>query len=247
MKRLIFATTLLLSFTKAFGQPPSYDDLNILYADGRYEKLVASASHYTEKDDTKKDALPQMWLGRGLYKISMSGTDDERFKNAYKESVGAVGKAIKLDKSGEVQSQYSEFFEEFKMSLVNMIRPDVENGDFKKASPWITKYYKLNMKSIGTKYLDGVAKFKGGDRSTANTLWKEADTWLAQVNDFDSWSPAEKELLKLGVMSTADAYVTAKQVDKAKTLLGKVKQWYEENEDHPADEEFMEKYNSIVN
>ena len=114
MKKLVLATALLFAgYVSAQG--PAYDDLRILYADGNYDKLVKSSESYTQKDKSKMDALPYMWLARGLYKISQSGTADEKYKNAYKEAVGALGKAIKQDKSGDVQREYSEFFQEFKI------------------------------------------------------------------------------------------------------------------------------------
>lgn len=80
-----------------------------------------------------------------------------------------------------------------------------------------------------------------------NIFWKEVDIWLVEVKDFDFWSEVEKELLKMGVMVMVDVYVSVKQVDKVKVLLNKVKQWYEENEDYKVDEEFMVKYDFIVN
>ncbi|MFN5910701.1 MAG: hypothetical protein ACK45H_05135, partial [Bacteroidota bacterium] len=60
------------------AQPPKYDDLKILYADANYEKLVKVAENYSLKEELKKDALPFLWLAKGLYKISLSGTDDEK-------------------------------------------------------------------------------------------------------------------------------------------------------------------------
>ena len=42
----------LLVFTNflSYCQAPDYDDLKILYADGKYEKLVAAADKYTLKE-----------------------------------------------------------------------------------------------------------------------------------------------------------------------------------------------------
>src|SRR4051812_45411801 len=123
MKKLVLAAILFISGF-ASAQAPTYDDLQILYADGNYDKLVKSSESYTQKDKSKTDALPYFWLGRGLYKISQSGSDEEKYKNAYKDAIGAIGKAIKQDKAGDVQREYAEFFEEFKMSLVEMIAND---------------------------------------------------------------------------------------------------------------------------
>lgn len=240
MKKLVLILALLT--TKViFGQAPDYNDLRILYADGNYEKLVKASEKYTLSDKTKAEPLPYMWMARGLYKVSLSGTDDENFKNAYKDAIGVLGKSIKYDKSGDVQREYAEFYDEFKNSMVELIKNEMEVGDFKKASPWILKYFKINMKSAGAKYLDGVCKFKNSDKSGAYTAWKEADLLMKEVTDIAEWSQAEKDLLMLGAMYVADCYVSIKQTDKAKAILGKVAQWFEGNET------FKAKYDEIVN
>lgn len=240
MKKLVVIIALLT--TKVlFGQGPEYNDLRILYADGNYEKLVRASEKYTLNDKTKTDPLPYMWMARGLYKVSLSGTDKEEYKNAYKDAIGVLGKSIKYDKSGDVQREYAEFFDEFKGSLVEAIKNELDAGNFKGASPWVLKYFKLNLKSPGAKYLDGVCKFRNSDKSGANTAWKEADLIMKEITDISSWSQADKDLLMLGAMYVADCYVSIKQVDKAKAILGKVAQWFE------ADETFKAKYDEIVN
>jgi len=240
MKKLVLVTILFISgFASAQG--PGYDDLQILYADGNYDKLIKSSEGYTQKEKSKADALPWFWLGRGLYKVSQSGTDEERYKNAYKDAIAAVGKAIKLDKTGDVQREYAEFFEEFKMSLVEMIANDASLPDYKKASSWVLKYYKLHPNSVGAKYMEGACKFRNADKGGANTIWKEAEKKLASIESLDSWDKADKEILKMGVIETAECYIATRQVDKAKALMGKVAQWYED------DDEFKAKYDEIVN
>ncbi|MDR0803339.1 hypothetical protein [Fluviicola sp.] len=239
MKKFVLIGALLT--TKLLvAQAPEYNDLRILYADGTYEKLVRASEKYALNDKTKSDALPHMWMARGLYKVSLSGTDDEKYKNAYKEAIGELGKSIKYDKSGDVQTEYAEFYDEFKNSLVEMIKNEIETPDYKKAATWVLKYYKINLSSIGAKYLDGVCKYRNSDKGGANTAWKEAETLLKSVSDISSWPKAEQDLLMMGVLQTAECYVSSKQVDKAKATLEKVAQWYEGNED------FKTKYDEIV-
>lgn len=240
MKKILLIGA-IVSSRLLFAQGPEYNDLRILYADGDYEKLVRAAEKYTLNDKSKSDALPHLWMARGLYKVSLSGTDNEKFKNAYKEAVGELGKAIKYDKDGSVQAEYKEFFDEFTNSLVTVIKNDLEIPDYRKASSWVIKYYKINMKSVGSKYLDAVCKYRTGDKGGANTLWREADALLKATPNIDDWTQAEKDLLMIGVMETADCYLTMKQVGKAKEIMGKVAQWYEKNA------EFKEKYDEIVN
>ncbi len=240
MKKLLFLLLLVVAKV-GMAQPPKYDDLLMYYTDENWEKLIKSAEKYTLSDKTKSDPLAHLWLAKGLYKMSLSGTDDETYKNAYKDAIGAMGKFIKLDKSGDIAREEEKFVNEFKMSVVENIGNDM--GNPKKAAGWVTKYYKLDMNSIGAKYLEGACKFLDSDKTSANTLWKDADAKLKAIEStgIDSWMEADKELLKIGVMKTAECYISMKQVEKAKTLLGKVAQWYED------DEAFKEFYDEVVN
>jgi len=241
MKNTLAIFFFLTSFLTLNAQPPKYDDLKILYADANYEKLVKVAENYSLKEELKKDALPFLWLAKGLYKISLSGTDDEKFKNAYKDAIGAIGKALKNDKDGTQLVDHLEFVEEFQMSMVTMIENDLSAKDYNKASGWILKYFKVTKNPIGAKFLDGASKYRKADKGGANTAWKEAETLLGKLTSIDDWTEADKKMLKLGVLETAECYIASKQREKAKTVLNKVAQWFE------GDEDFKAKYDEIVN
>lgn len=241
MKKLIGLVLLLLSATTINAQAPNYDDLKILYADGNYEKLVKVAENYSLKEDLKKDPMPFIWLAKGLYKISLSGTDEEKFKNAYKDAIAAVSKALKNDKDNSALTDHQEFIDEFQMSMVTRIDNDLAANDFNKASGWVIKYYKVTKNPVGAKFLDGASKYRKSDKGGANTAWKEADLMLKDITSIDDWSDADKQILKLGALQTAECYLASKQKEKAKALLNKVAQWYEE------DESFKAKYDEIVN
>lgn len=231
MKKIIFLLMLLFAGLNTNAQAPEYDDLKILFADANYEKLVKVAENYSLKEDLKKDPLPSLWMAKGLYKISQSGTDDEKFKNAYKEAITALGKAMKLDKDGSVLAEHQEFIEKFQLSMIELISNELSAADYNKASGWVLKYYKITRNGVGAKYLDGATKFAKADKGGANTIWKEADALLAKITSIEEWSEADRAMLRMGVLETAQCYVKAKQKDKAKTLLSKVSQWFEVDED----------------
>jgi hypothetical protein len=236
MKNLLLLVV-LFAVKLVHAQAPDYNDLTILYADGNYEKLVKVSEKYTVSEKTKGDALPYMWLGRALYKISLSGTDDEKFKTAYKESFTSIGKCIKLDKDKAVQEEFAEFFDEYKNSVVEAINNELAMP--KKALSWIIKYYKINPVSVGAKYLEAACKFLDNDKTGANVLWKDADKKLSEVKDFETWSEAEKDLLRMGIAKTAECMVKMKQNEKAKALVMKVADWYGDDADF---KEVYEKY-----
>lgn len=242
MKNILNTLILFLSLSAAFGQR-EYDDLRILYADGNYEKLAKAADKYTNSDNTKKDVWPYIWLAKGLYKIHLSGSADPVFKNAYKEAINALNKAIKFDKSGSVMGlqDNAEFLDEIQGSLVEQIENEIAGANYRKAFGWVNSYKKISTNLIGQMLLEGVCKFKTDDKSTAFTLWKTADTQLKGIASVDDWSDADKRMLKLGATQTAECYVSIKKVEDARNILNKVAQWFEDDDD------FRETYNEIVN
>ncbi len=241
MKYILSLLSLCLIALAGNAQPPSYDDLKILYADANYEKLVKVAEKYTDKDDTKKDPIPYYWMAKGLYKVSLLGTEDEAFKNAYKDAINYLGKALKYDSEGSINSEFEDFVYEFQMSLVERIKNDIAAGDSRKAYVWILKYNKASRNTVGALFMEGANKYASKDRAGARSAWKEAEEELEKLDGLDGFSPADRELLKVGILWTAESYISMRQEDMAKELLGKVAQWFE------GDEEFKEKYDEIVN
>lgn len=241
MKKLLILIFLVAGINTTNAQPPVYDDLLILFADGNYPKLIREATKYTEKDETKNDALVYLYLAKGYYKISFVADRDEQYKNAFKDAIGTLGKCLAKDKDGKVKAEHENFVVELKRTLLEMITNDIEAKDYRKAAGWANKLYKISPGNIGAKYLEGACKFQTADKGGANAFWKEADKQLAAIKDFETYSAEDKELLKIGIFETANCYIAMKQVEKAKILLNKVAQWYEK------DASFKEKYDAIVN
>ena len=242
MKNIITILAVLFVTQIGFGQ--NYDDLKILYADENYEKLVKVAEKYTEGEKTKKDVLPYIWLAKGLYKISLSGSDDERFKNAYKDAIKFLGKGMKYDiklNDGATLDEHREFIDEFQLSLYQRISNELEAGAYKKAYSWAVKYKKISQNLVGMYYVSGACKFNDSDKSSARTFWTEGEKLLEEVTDIDSWSEADRMMFKLGIIHSALSYKNTRQMDKAKAILNKAAQWFEEDED------WQTRYDEIVN
>jgi hypothetical protein len=111
MKKLIVLFAVLIYAAKSFAQAPEYNDLIILFADAKYEKLISSATRYIEKESTAQDALPYLWLSKGLYAMSQQGDKDPMYKNAFKESIAALGNFRKKDKDGSLFQEHIEYID----------------------------------------------------------------------------------------------------------------------------------------
>ncbi len=242
MKKLIAIFGLLIYVgSSAMAQAPEYNDLIILYADGNYEKLIREASKYNEKDDTKKDALPYLWLSKGLYAISQVGDRDAMYKNAFKESVSALGKFRKKDKDGTIYAENSEYVEEVKKAVLEAVYNEVDSKNYRKAVSQLMTYYKVMPDDLGGKYLEAASKYRENDKSGANYIWRDTEKRLAALESIDGWSENDKKLFKKGILETAACYKDSKQDQKAKDALNKVAQWYGDDAD------FKAKYDEIVN
>lgn len=244
MKNLATSICFILVTLTSIAQPPEYDDLKVLYADANYEKLAKVASDYTENDKTKKDILPYIWLGKGLYKISLSNSTDEKFKNAYKDAIKYLKKGISYDikyNEGATFEEHREFLDLFQGSLAEVIDNELSAGGYKKAYGWAIKYRSITFNPVGSLYLMGACKYYDMDKQTARTYWQEADAALKDVTGIENWSEADRKTLKLGILYSAAAMKDGRQTDQARTLLNKAAQWFEEDDD------WKDRYDEIVN
>lgn len=241
MKRILLIATLFTALTanKLFAQ---FDELRILYADGKYEKMIKLADKMASDDKYKKDPMVHFWLSKGLYKMSQSGSANDLYKNSYKESINALGKFVRTDKDGSalLEDENKEFFDDIQNSLVEQISNEISTGNFRKASSWVLSYKKITKNPVGQMFLEGTCKFRADDKSGALVLWRTADAELDKNPELNNFTDADKEMLKLGLEHTAEGYVALRQVDKAKALLNKGMKWFDE------DPEYKEVYNKIA-
>lgn len=238
-------TILFVAFFSLFNYAQrNYDDLKILYADANYEKLAKVGKGYVSNDKYKKDIPPYIWLSKGLYKISLSGTSDPKYKNAYKEAIKYFGAGLKYDlkyNNGETYAEHSEFVNTFQNSLAELIDNEVSSGNFKRAYGWCIKYGKISPNKLASKYLMGACKFEDMDKASARTLWQEASKLMDEVTTLDGWNEADLMMFKNGLLYSAAAMIKGRQNGPAKDLLNKASQWFEEDED------WKERYDDIVN
>ena len=241
MKKLfliIFAGALTFNVN---GQPPMYDDLLIYFADGDYVKLVSKAEKYMSDSDTKSDPLVYLYASKGNFEMSKDQKYEEDFPKAYNDAIKNAGKALKNDKDGSVFDEHKKYFTELKEAVVEELRNMVDVGDYSRMRGTIIKVQRLDPTDVGSQYLMAAAKYNLKDKSGGKEALKEAEAALAEVTSVEDWREVDLLMLRMGVLEYSKYLIDARQPDGAKTLLGKVKQWFEE------DEIFMEFYNEYVN
>lgn len=206
-------------FSKA--QPPKYDDLVILLADGKYEKLIDQSLRYNDKSSTTQDPFPYLMLAKGYYQMSLKGDRSEEYKNAFKMSVNAIRKFIRKDKGGEMVAEHSEFIEQVKATAAEALINEYETEDFRKVRSSASVYNKVSPENEGANFINAASSFMQKDASSANFIWKDAIPNFLKMEDLGTDSPSDIKVYKAGIIATAKCLIQARQMDKARSILEK--------------------------
>ena len=243
MKKLVLLLVLAVGFLmQANAQPPGYDDLIIYYADGNYEKLLKEAEKYTLSDKTKNDALPFFYLAKCNFEMSKDQQWLDKYPKAFNDAIRFAGNTIKKDKDGSIYDDNLQFFTDLKVAVVEDIKNLIAEESYAKLMGSIAKLHRFNTDDVGSYFVKTGAQLMEKDKSGAKITQKDAWDRLNAVENIDSWRPIDFEMLKIGAMLYCDAQINVMlQVEPAKELLGKIKQWFEK------DASFMEYYKKVTN
>lgn len=240
-------TTALLFFTALFcsyivkAQPPTYDDLLILFADENYDKLLKKAEKYTDKDDTKKDAIPYVFISRANFEISKNAELLEDYPKAWKDAVKYAGKAMRKDKDGSTFEEYRDYFSDLKKVLVEEMENYLIDSDYKKAERSVKYIIKIQEEDLGAQYMMAYLKTVNGDIGGAREYKLAAEKIMEQTSNVSEMRSEDLRLLKLGLMYYALHMKEKGRMDEAKQIINKGYQWFE---NEPA---YAKAYDEIVN
>ena len=166
----------------------------------------------------------------------------EKYPKAFNDAIRFAGNVLKKDKSGEIYDENINYFTELKVAVVEDIKNLVEEGSYPKLMGYIAKLHRFSKDDVGSYFLRAAAQYQQKDKGGAKLSQKEAWERLDAVTSVDSWRPIDLEMLRIGVIEFCNAQINVmRQTDPAKKLLGKVKQWFED------DEIFMEYYDKVMN
>ncbi len=240
MKHLLLSLLFVGTFSTNFAQE-TYDDLIIYFADGDYEKLVDKAEKYMDKDDSKNDPQPYLWSAKANFEMSKDQKYDEDFPKAFNDAISDAGKALKKDKENTIFDEHKAFYTDLKVAVVEDIKNQIEGGEYSRLRGSVFRLQRLDPTDIGSYYLLTAAYYQIKDKGSAKNSLKEGEALLNEVESIEDWRDIDKEVLRIGVLEYVNYLVGIRQIDKARDMLGQVKQWYED------DDIFMATYNDVVN
>ncbi len=248
MNRVInlFVAVTLLS-TTAIAQ--EYEDLKSLYVDAKYDKLVDKAEKYTKKEKTMNDALPYLYMAKGLFKISQDEkyVADEKGKavygNAEMDALNKYQMYKKKDKGNVYRDISDPFIAEFKSQMYEETQNFYDTKVFKKSLANAKKMMKIEPENIGCLIIKGLSEIEMKNKTEGKKNIELAVTTIKAIKSIDDMSKEDQGLMEYALMQYANFLVAAKDFSGAKSAITLGYQYFK-GDDHKTYEEL---YNKIVN
>jgi hypothetical protein len=231
MRSSILATATLL-FLSAHAQKQPYEDLLVKYVDEKYEDCLAKALNYTEKDDTKKDPLPFLYVSMCYYEMSKieKYRSMEEYKKCDKDAVKYAEKYRKKDKNKEFFDNYADFWSDLNtMAGEAGVNAYEDPKGLTKAKQWfdgMTGYYPENP---GPWLMLGLVLYK-------SNLTKEADAAIAKfqpaleaAGGIGMLPDDQKKLVKTALIQYATYLDSKGNRSKAKEMLEIGKEFFKDD------------------
>ena len=195
MKSIITTLSLLILMgISSVAQPPEYGDLVVLFADGKYDKLIKKCQKYMDKSDTKSDAIPYIYMANAYFEISKDQTwmqKDPTYKRAYGNSLRYAAqfrkKVDRMKEAGERKRLIKEY-RPFLLELKAAVMEDVdlymhgEKPSYSKAAAELKRVVTFAPDDAGAWLLKAVCTYKSGNKSGAKMDFEQANTLLDSLN-----------------------------------------------------------------
>ena len=232
MLRSLTLATLGTLFLSAQAQKQPYEDLLVKYVDEKYEDCLAKALSYTEKDDTKKDPLPYLYMSMCLYEMSKIEKYRmmEEYKKSDRDAVKYAEKYRKKDKNKEFFDNYADYWSELNTMAQDAGLTSYEDNQFSKAKQWFDGMVGYYPENPGAWIMLALCQYK-------SNLVKEGDLSMkeyakAALNaDTGSLPEDQKKLLKNALIRYSEFLNTKGMRDSARTTIGLGKDHFMEDPD----------------
>jgi hypothetical protein len=247
MNRIILSLGLVSLSFFSNAQAPNFEDLKILYADAKYEKLVKTAENYANKPELAEDADPYLYMSMGLYRISFTSIAEENpsFADARSAAFDALGSAMDIDKKGNDLDKHAAYIDEVQTYLVEAITNEIESASYTKAANYVKAYGKASKNAkVGAKLYEGCMKYlkTPDDESSAVTIWEKAQKMLTKdsLNDVSNWTKNDLIISKVGLIETLKYLYAIENTEMADFF------WNYFEVVYGKDEEFMAEYEKAI-
>ena len=195
-----------------------FEDLEKLYLEGKYEKLVEKAENYTDKDKWKKHPVPYVFCSMGHYEIAKDIEFREEYPKAQANALKFAAKFRRVDKKDEFFDKYAGYLTELKEYSLETAQESLEESEWSLALR-IYKYINVFNPEDGSVWLlRAYCEARMKQPNDANNSMNEAFSALNEESP-DSIIGTQKTRLKYGIFNFSDYLVGEGKSDSAKTTL----------------------------
>ena len=214
-----------------------YMDLLLLYVDEKYDVCYNKSLKYTEKEKTKKDPLPYLYVSKSSLEMSRDHKYTNSFPKAYKTAISFAAKYRKKDKDYKHKSDAEDFIDDFKLT----IREEIENyllegtaATYGKAAGLSKKSCDIDPDDYGAKLLYALLSDITKNKTDAKEYMKLCVPKLEEYADnkfsLKQMTKSQQTYLRYALIEYGN-YYKAKDPAKALEMLEYGKQlFYEKNE-----------------
>lgn len=162
----------------------TYDKLEKLYSQGKYESCLFKADNYTYKPDNSRDAEPYLYIAMCFYQLSLSEDPliREDYSDGFKQAIKYTARFIKKDKDGEMLADNMEFVNLLKELQKKEIKELFGKGDYRKAATSAKLFDKLNREEdLTLLYFIGMNEMMSNNLSQGSKDIEDASTRLNEI------------------------------------------------------------------
>jgi hypothetical protein len=240
MKKSILLLLLLALNLGLRAQKHVYEDLLVLYVDEKYEKCIFKAEGYTLADDTKKDALPFLYVSMCYHEMSKKEQFNTDYPKAARDAMKWAEKYRRKDKDLEFWRNYEDYW----MSLNIQALDEGENGlddpkGLSRARQTFTSMTKYHPENPGPWLLLAISQYKANLAKDADLSVKEFDKAFAAAGDISTLPADQKRALKSALIRYADLMQEKGNKDAARKYVALGKDYF------MADADFKGLYDSL--
>ncbi len=188
---MIYRTCILItalfigSVSPGFSQDEAYKDLLFLIIDGDYEKAYSKAERFTNKEKTKRDPVPYIYMSMAMYEMSKKDEFTEDYPRAFRDAIKYATKFSRYDRENEYVNEFDNYLSELKLEIMKEARYYFETENWRRSVTYAKYVNRIDADDLPALLLKGVAEVRSRNEYQAKNTFEEAETKLASFSPND--------------------------------------------------------------
>lgn len=240
MKKLFLFLLASNLYAAANAQKHVYEDLLVMFVDEKYEKCIYKAESYTEGDETKRDALPCLYISMCYFEMGKDEKYAADYPRASRDALKWAEKYRKKDKEKEFFNNYEDYWSSLNTMALEMGEGLLDDPKTlsKAKQIWVaaTGYYPENP---GAWLMLAMCQYKSNLAKEGDLSIQEYNKAIAAAGDVSTLPVDQKKMLKNGVIRYCDYLVSKGMRDQARKVATVVKDAF------MAEDDFKGMWNSL--